>query len=85
MPERKPIARAEGPKVQSKASPQPVVLVTGSTGLIGSKIVEAFAADYHVIGLDVKPPKKEMAHDLRDPLNAILSSGTASSNRRVHR
>lgn len=35
-----------------------LVLVTGSTGLIGTKVVEAFAADYKVVGLDVKRPER---------------------------
>ena len=35
---------------------KPVILVTGSSGLIGSKLVEAFAADYTVIGMDQKRP-----------------------------
>ncbi|MEX0803904.1 MAG: NAD(P)-dependent oxidoreductase [Candidatus Binatia bacterium] len=61
MAERKPITHAEGRKAQSGAGPKPVVLVTGSTGLIGSKIVEAFAGNYRVVGLDVKPPKEKVA------------------------
>jgi nucleoside-diphosphate-sugar epimerase/osmotically-inducible protein OsmY len=33
------------------------VLVTGSSGLIGSAIVERLAGRYHVVGFDVVPPK----------------------------
>jgi nucleoside-diphosphate-sugar epimerase len=40
---------------------KPVVLVPGSAGLIGAKIVEAFAANYCVVGLDVKRPQQEVA------------------------
>ncbi len=40
-----------------EAMEKPVVLVTGSTGLIGTKVVEAFASDYKVVGLDVKRPE----------------------------
>jgi nucleoside-diphosphate-sugar epimerase len=36
------------------------VLVTGSTGLIGSRVVQALTAAYRVIGLDVKPPKDDV-------------------------
>src|SRR5215207_9927123 len=36
---------------------QSTVLVTGSTGLIGSRVVKALSASYHIVGLDVKPPK----------------------------
>jgi nucleoside-diphosphate-sugar epimerase len=38
-------------------SPKPVVLITGSTGLIGSRLVEALTSGYRVVGLDLKPPK----------------------------
>ena len=40
---------------------KPVVLVTGSTGLIGSRLVAALAPQFHVIGLDVRPPKMALA------------------------
>ncbi len=33
-----------------------MVLVTGSTGLIGSRVVADLARDHNVVGLDVKPP-----------------------------
>jgi nucleoside-diphosphate-sugar epimerase len=36
---------------------KPILLITGSAGLIGSRLVEEFASDYQVIGLDVKPPE----------------------------
>lgn len=35
---------------------RPAVLVTGSSGLIGSHLVEALSHRYRVVGLDVKPP-----------------------------
>jgi hypothetical protein len=34
---------------------KPVVLVTGSSGLIGSRIVPALTERYRVVGFDVKP------------------------------
>jgi len=37
---------------------RPTVLVTGSTGLIGSRVMQALAATYRVIGLDVKRPEE---------------------------
>jgi nucleoside-diphosphate-sugar epimerase len=37
----------------------PTVLVTGSTGLIGSRVVQALSANYHVFGLDVKRPENQ--------------------------
>jgi nucleoside-diphosphate-sugar epimerase len=60
MPESKPIVDS-GQKPKSGAGPKPVLLVTGSTGLIGSQIVETFAGDYRIVGLDVKPPKNNTA------------------------
>jgi nucleoside-diphosphate-sugar epimerase len=40
----------------TKQSANPVVLVTGSSGLIGSRLIAALADRYYPIGLDVKPP-----------------------------
>jgi nucleoside-diphosphate-sugar epimerase len=34
------------------------ILVTGSTGLIGTRTLEAFSAKYNIIGMDVKRPEK---------------------------
>jgi nucleoside-diphosphate-sugar epimerase len=36
---------------------KPLVLMTGSSGLIGSRITQALVDSYHVVGLDVKPPR----------------------------
>jgi nucleoside-diphosphate-sugar epimerase len=36
----------------------PVILVTGSSGLIGSRLAVALADRYHVVGLDLKPPEE---------------------------
>jgi nucleoside-diphosphate-sugar epimerase len=35
---------------------RPLVAVTGSSGLIGSRLVAALSEDYRVVGLDQKPP-----------------------------
>jgi nucleoside-diphosphate-sugar epimerase len=37
-----------------------IVVVTGSAGLIGSKVVEALSANFRVVGLDVEPLKQEV-------------------------
>jgi nucleoside-diphosphate-sugar epimerase len=43
----------------TKSHPErPLVLVTGSSGLIGSRLVAALVADYRVVGLDAKPPRE---------------------------
>lgn len=34
----------------------PVVLITGCSGLIGSRVAKELAPDHHIVGLDVRPP-----------------------------
>jgi len=36
--------------------PKPIVAITGSSGLIGSRLAKALSDKYRTIGLDVKPP-----------------------------
>lgn len=36
---------------------KPLLLVTGSSGLIGAKVVDAFANEWQVVGFDVKEPR----------------------------
>ena len=47
--------------MEVKSEGKPVIIVTGSAGLIGTKCVEAFADDLTVVGMDVKPPEKGTA------------------------
>ncbi|MDP2310632.1 MAG: NAD(P)-dependent oxidoreductase [Pseudomonadota bacterium] len=42
--------------MEAEPKGKPVVLVTGSAGLIGSRVVADLARDHHVVGLDVKRP-----------------------------
>lgn len=42
-------------------SEKPIILVTGSAGLIGSQVVNAFSTNFEVVGLDVKRPEKVIA------------------------
>ena len=39
---------------------KPLVLMTGSSGLIGSRIAKTLMARYHVVGLDKNLPQKAM-------------------------
>ena len=43
---------------QREPAVRPAVLVTGSSGLIGSRLVAAISTRYDVTGLDLKPPQK---------------------------
>lgn len=40
-------------------SSRPVLLITGSSGLIGTRLAKAFGEEFRVVGLDVKPPKTD--------------------------
>jgi nucleoside-diphosphate-sugar epimerase len=42
-------------------SERPIILVTGSAGLIGRRVVKAFSANFEVVGLDLKRPEKLVA------------------------
>jgi nucleoside-diphosphate-sugar epimerase len=39
----------------------PMILVTGSAGLIGKRTLEALSSNYSVVGMDVKRPEKTVA------------------------
>ncbi len=42
--------------MESKSA-KPIILVTGSTGLIGTRVLKAFSSDFKVVGLDLKRPE----------------------------
>ena len=46
--------------MESKSA-KPILLVTGSTGLIGTRVTKEFASDFEVIGLDLKRPQTTIA------------------------
>lgn len=41
---------------------RPLVMITGSSGLIGTRIAAALAGDFELVGLDVKPPESGSTH-----------------------
>ena len=43
------------------AAAKPIIVITGSTGLIGTRVQQALAPEYQVVGLDVKAPKSPIA------------------------
>src|SRR5688572_3420761 len=63
----------ENPTIQQKI--KPVVLVTGSSGLIGTRIIERLSADYQCVGLDkIGNPRaniksENICFDITDPLS----------------
>jgi nucleoside-diphosphate-sugar epimerase len=57
-----------------QTSEKPVILVTGISGLIGSRIIDAFSANYGIVGLDVKPVETQTAEVERKI--SSLSPGT---------
>ena len=42
--------------MESKSA-RPIILITGSTGLIGTRVLKAFSSDFEVVGLDLKRPE----------------------------
>jgi len=42
-------------------SERPIILVTGSTGLIGTRVLQAFSSSFKVVGLDLKRPEQIVA------------------------
>jgi len=40
---------------------KPIIVVTGSSGLIGARVMADLSSDYRVVGLDVKPPQQTVA------------------------
>ena len=51
-----PVAQPE-PRPERTNEPQPLVVVTGSSGLIGARVAHALAERYHVVGIDREPPR----------------------------
>ena len=47
--------------MKNKSEGRPVILVTGSAGLIGTRVVKAFSSSFSVVGMDLKPPEREIS------------------------
>lgn len=52
-----PEADPAGIEIEFMAAKKPVVVITGSAGLIGARLAETLAPHYQVVGLDVKQPE----------------------------
>jgi nucleoside-diphosphate-sugar epimerase len=50
-----------GNEIEFAEARKPIILMTGSSGLIGSQLITALAPYYRIAGLDVKCPEKEVA------------------------
>ena len=46
----------------SANDPRPLILVTGSSGLIGTRVVDDLARDHRVVGMDVEAPDRLSPH-----------------------
>ncbi|MGH7464197.1 MAG: NAD-dependent epimerase/dehydratase family protein [Longimicrobiales bacterium] len=47
----------------TRETTRPLMLVTGSSGLIGSLVVSEFSRDFTVVGIDTKPPGEQKPAD----------------------
>lgn len=48
------------PTTPAAITHKPVVLITGCSGLIGSRLIERLGDSYQVIGMDIQPPPPEI-------------------------
>lgn len=48
-------------KKMESESAKPIIVVTGSTGLIGTRVLKALSSDFAVVGMDVKRPETTVA------------------------
>lgn len=57
------------------ATGRPLLIVTGSSGLIGTRVLQQLGADYDAVGLDVNPPQE--AHVPYRHVHADLTDDTS--------
>ena len=55
----------------------PLIAITGSSGLIGSRLADALAQAYRVVGLDLQPPAKETVPTIECDLTDDASTAAA--------
>lgn len=60
-------------------SPQNTLLITGSTGFLGSALVDRLAGEYRVIGLDHSPPEEPLPEHV-ESIQTDLSSDESVAN-----
>ena len=72
------------------ADAKPLVVITGASGLIGSRVARALDGDYRIVGLDIKPPDDDatpmecIEADLTDHVsNAFFFTAKASVGGKV--
>jgi len=51
------------PNENDESQPTQTIIITGSSGLIGSRLVQLFAGDCHVVGMDVAEPDDALPAD----------------------
>lgn len=62
---------------------QPLVVITGSSGLIGGRLTDRLRQDYCVVGLDVKPPKEKSSNEEWIECDMTDDASVASALRQV--
>jgi nucleoside-diphosphate-sugar epimerase len=78
-----PSPNSNTPKERNAPRNDPTVLVTGSTGLIGSRAMQALSANYQVVGLDVKRPKEQSPSADFVPCDLTKTASVADALRQV--
>jgi len=59
--------------MENSSETKPIVLITGSSGLIGAKLAQAFSSQYTVVGLDLKRSDQSRANTIECDLTEDAS------------
>lgn len=81
---REPEARAASAAKAAPKAPAPLVLITGSSGFLGSGLIERLHADHRLIGLDLHAPAEASAHAEFIGIDLTSGQSVAAALQRVH-
>lgn len=86
-PEQDPIPLEQNSAMEASSSEKPVVVITGSGGLIGGALVPKLRQKYRVIGMDLSPPEpgdsevdQWIGTDLTSDENVVEAFGQLKQN-----